>query len=87
MTRPTIDDLRVRVGLPIAPAPRNTTEPCRICADAGAALEYDGEVRAVVCLIPKERLRLYPGIRGVVVPSDAVRPCWRGAPHHPVEVG
>jgi hypothetical protein len=72
-----MDDLRQRVGLPIAPPTRNTTEPCKTCADTRGAVENGrGEV-AVFCFIPRERSRLYPMLRAVTVPETAVMPCWR----------
>lgn len=75
--RPTINGLRERLGLPIAPPPRNTTEPCRTCADTRGALETADGRMAVFCFIPKDRARLYPMLRAVVIPEESVMPCWR----------
>jgi hypothetical protein len=52
--------------------PRNTTEPCWTCADAGGALGYD-----VFCNISRERRDQYPGFRPITFPSTAIMPCWR----------
>jgi hypothetical protein len=77
--RPTVDDLRKRVGLPIAAPQRNTTEPCKTCADQNGALEFESGRVVIFCGIPRDRIRLYPMLRSVMVPEDAVMPCWRSS--------
>jgi hypothetical protein len=58
--------------------PRNTTEPCRTCADYGPdEIEYTGGNVYGLCRIPRERARLYPMLRSVGVPPTAIMPCWR----------
>ena len=75
MTRPTITALREQRDGP--PAPRNTTEPCRTCADTEGALMTDGGIVRVFCAISRDRAALYPMLRSITVLEDAVMPCWR----------
>jgi hypothetical protein len=57
--------------------PRNTTEPCRTCKDAGGGVEYSNGARAMFCEIPRDRQRLYPIARSLTPLESAVMPCWR----------
>ena len=77
MTRPTLNELRERVGLPTAPPPRNTNKPCATCADAAGGLGYSDGSFAVFCGISRERMRLYPIIRSLTPRETAIMPCWR----------
>jgi hypothetical protein len=80
-TRPTIDELRGRVGLPTAGPPRNATELCGTCADYGPdEVEYAGGRTFGLCRISRPRMDLYPMLRSVGVAPTAVMPCWRSRP-------
>jgi hypothetical protein len=73
--RPTLTELRYRVYG--APPTKNTTEPCRTCADTRGAVENGKGQCAVFCFIPRERARMYPMLRAIMMPEESIMPCWR----------
>lgn len=76
--RPTINDLRKRVGLPTEAAHRNLMEPCGTCADfGGGVIEWSDGSCFGLCQISRERMAFYPGVRSIAVAPTTIAPCWR----------